>query len=445
MNRRLVECSDKCHIIGTYLDPLFFFQSLMDEAFIAGLKPGPKQVEFYDRSFSGAGSFGLRLNPSGRKSFFLVFRLGRKRRRLTIGQHPEISLDEARVLAYQNLDRVLAGFDPAAEKKSWNVPLTVEELAGKFIGNLVDLGRANSTVREYQRILNREILPIWGKRRIDSILPSDIIFLMDQIQGLRQSNVMAARIRSLLSSLFSYAQKKRLIADSPVSDTPDVTLEESSLRYLELDEIISIWKHCGTESPEICGIFRLLILTGQKSSEVCSMRWGDLNINRWIVTDGVLRGKRRHVLTLPNFALEVLRRVQPASQEQNLFVFQSKRSLRMSKTSNGSDYQNVRPLRHLGKAAKRIQEKAGLEKPWSPADVRRSFPNLLLQLKVRPDVIERILNRHPGDSHLKGFYQNLDYDEDIKRALERWSRVIRESTHPRDPKKPDGKVVPLFG
>ena len=61
--------------------------------------------------------FGLRLYPSGKKSFVLSYRKGKRKRLLVLGQYGKITLDKARDLAQKRLAELVDGNDPAEQKK----------------------------------------------------------------------------------------------------------------------------------------------------------------------------------------------------------------------------------------------------------------------------------------------------------------------------------------
>ena len=84
------------------------------DAQIKGLKPTNKRAILFE---DGGRGFGIRVEPSGRKSFFLEYRFGegqkRRNRVLTIGKYPRVSLTSARSIALQALAQIKKNIDPA--------------------------------------------------------------------------------------------------------------------------------------------------------------------------------------------------------------------------------------------------------------------------------------------------------------------------------------------
>jgi Arm DNA-binding domain len=70
--------------------------------------------------------FGLRIKPSGVKSYVLKYRIGSLTKRLTIGKHgPLWTAEDARRQALDLLRSVKDGRDPSAEKSEAREALTV--------------------------------------------------------------------------------------------------------------------------------------------------------------------------------------------------------------------------------------------------------------------------------------------------------------------------------
>src|SRR5215510_8726466 len=94
---------------------------------VAAVKPSTqKQVDYFDTK---PPALGLRLAPSGRKTWFIMYRSGGRLRRLTLGTYPALSLADAREQALSARHAVATGGDPGADKQRRNMAPTVEEIA----------------------------------------------------------------------------------------------------------------------------------------------------------------------------------------------------------------------------------------------------------------------------------------------------------------------------
>ncbi|WP_366926202.1 Arm DNA-binding domain-containing protein [uncultured Sphingomonas sp.] len=68
--------------------------------------------------------FGVRVSPSGRRSYLVQYRVGCRSRRITLGPHGVLTADRARGMAIEALAEVRAGGDPAGKRKERREALT---------------------------------------------------------------------------------------------------------------------------------------------------------------------------------------------------------------------------------------------------------------------------------------------------------------------------------
>jgi hypothetical protein len=86
--------------------------------------------------------FGVRVTPAGRKIFLVQARAGGRSRKVSIGQHPDMTVADARREARSALDAIRAGKDPAGEKAARLAAhavgaVTVAELADRWLAEYV--------------------------------------------------------------------------------------------------------------------------------------------------------------------------------------------------------------------------------------------------------------------------------------------------------------------
>ena len=98
----------------------------LTKKFIDGLNPKSHKVFVWDSEIRG---LGVRLKPSGTKTFFVQYRNACNRtRRLAIGQFSILTVELARQLARERLVEVIKGEDPSTERKAAHNAYTVKDL-----------------------------------------------------------------------------------------------------------------------------------------------------------------------------------------------------------------------------------------------------------------------------------------------------------------------------
>jgi len=384
---------------------------------LPSLSTEKRQEEFYDKNYSSRGSFGIRINAGGRKSFFLIYPIGSKRRRMNLGLYPNLSLEEAKAKAIQISALVEKGKDPAVEAKSLNTIQTFSQLVSEFDSEHISKKCSLSTQGEYRRILNKELLPIWGARLCSSITSSDVEIVVKSIGGVRKSPTMANRVKSLCSKLFSFACQKAIIAENPVSNIKNFPTTPEFERALSMDEARRLWKHLDYEDPIKASALKMILLTGQLPSRVLSMKWKDIQLDSWHVG-----GKQEQSIHLSPPAIQVLKQLKNSKAE---YVFQSKKG---------------KPISHLRHLCKRINIDLTLETIWRPIDLRKTVAVEMKKLGIGLDVIARVLNQKSLVQRLSTDPKSLDAQ--AEKALAKWARHLM----PKASRKPqaNSKIIPLF-
>jgi len=113
--------------------------------------------------------FGLRVRPSGHKSFFIRYRRPRGLVRHTIGEYPEVTTEGARREAERLRAIIGIGRDPAAERKQAREAenaakrnrLTVSELCDRYWADGTAHKKASTLAIDRGRI-DRHIKPCSG-------------------------------------------------------------------------------------------------------------------------------------------------------------------------------------------------------------------------------------------------------------------------------------------
>src|SRR5689334_13607682 len=172
-------------------------------------KKTDREYFVWDRDLKG---FGLRVQPTGEKSYVVKYRVGSGRnaatRRVTLGQAGKLTPHEARKLAKSTLGAVAHGHDPAALKAAERRAATLKELAGLFLSEHVEAKRKPATAAHYRDILQRIVLPEIGSRQSQKVTTADVVRLHI---GMKKQPYQANRMLAVVGSLYAFAGKRRLV------------------------------------------------------------------------------------------------------------------------------------------------------------------------------------------------------------------------------------------
>ncbi len=184
--------------------------------------------------------FGVFIQPSGSRTYFVDYRNREgARKRMTIGRHGKVTCEQARKLAIATLGETVKGQDPAEERARERKAITVEDLCDRYLaaaekGLILGKGnrpkKASSLYVDGGRI-NRHIIPLLGKKRVQSLKPADISkFIEDVASGktavvektkkrgksvVRGGLGTATRTAGLLGGILTYAVQLGAIESNP--------------------------------------------------------------------------------------------------------------------------------------------------------------------------------------------------------------------------------------
>lgn len=377
------------------------------------------EAERYTIWDSDLRGFGVRVSPTGRKTYIARYRVGGGRsgtlRQHVVGQHGHLTPDEARALAKKVLGGAATGLDPQGERAAKRAEMTVSELCDLYLEEGVTTKKASTLYIDRLRIA-RHIKPMLGSRRISTVTRADIEkFLRDVAEGkipdtdsawVRGGKGAASRSTGLLGAIFRFAAERKLIKESPVVGVrryPDRKRERflSPAELGRLGEALAIEEAAGGVTP--ARIVRLLLLTGARKNEIAQLKWSEVDFDH-----GVLRLEDsktgQAIIPLGAAALEVLSQIERAD---DTYAFPQPK-------------EPGEPYRALDWAWVRIRSRAGLD-DVRIHDLRHSFASVGLGSGQGLAIIGKLLNH----SHVAttSRYAHLA-DDPVRSAADRISATI---------------------
>jgi hypothetical protein len=177
----------------------------LTDAKIKGLKADAKRYIEWDDGLSG---LGVRVSPTGKRSFIFMYRYQGTSRMMTLGTYPRLTLADARYKASQAKEKVCKEIDPGLEQTKKRIA----EGEAYTIKNLVDeylekhARQKKKSWREDERILEKDIVPSWGRKKAKSITRREVVVLLDEIKERAEAKggtgIQANRTLALIRKMF---------------------------------------------------------------------------------------------------------------------------------------------------------------------------------------------------------------------------------------------------
>ena len=333
--------------------------------------------------------------------YLLRYRINGRQRFITIGRHgspwtPDTARNEARRL----LGLVASKVDPANER------VRSGETFGAELTRYLDRKRAVLGPRsmiEIERYLTIQCKSLHGLG-LNEIDRRTVALTLAEIEQ-HSGPVARNRARTSLSAFFAYAIREGLIdGANPVSGTGKASEGNGRDRVLSETELTQVLR--ALSDDPFSEIIRVLILTGQRRSEVGGLQWSEVDLERNSIVfnpDRVKNG-RSHELPISHQVRSVLER-QPRKNE---WVWGCQ-------WSSWSE-----PKAKLDKRLNGMPE-------WRLHDLRRTAATMMAELGILPHIIEAILNHVSGHrAGVAGIYNRAKYQADMRDALERWGEHVAD-------------------
>lgn len=369
----------------------------LTDAVVDSLQPKAKRYLVYD---TVVRCLAVRISRHGRKTFCIVGRYGGAHAtRKAIGQFGRMTIDEARQLA-QDCHR--KGSRPAVSPK-------FKDVAEQFLVHVRNQKRACDVVG----VVRREFLTRWGDRALADIKRSDVLEVVDALLA-RGTPYAAHHAWAQCRRLYNWAIARGLIESSPCDRVrPKDIIGEKVPRYRTLsdDELRRLWAACDKLDYPLGPLIQLLMITGQRRSEVAHARRDEFDISGqvWRLPSARMKAGAPHIVPLSDLALSIIAQL-PTNKG---YVFSSDCGRK--------------PVNGFSKAKRRVDALMGDGEHFVLHDIRRTVRTRLSQLRVRYEVAEMVIGH--GKKGLARVYDQHQYLEEMREALDLWaqelSRIVR--------------------
>lgn len=415
-------------------------------------KPDTKR----DRLLGDGDGLFLRLRPHGTKTWVIEYEFQGSRTKYTIGgysregapgesipdwlRHGQQSLTQARSIAGSWKAARRAGHDPVAE---WEALLSKEKAAAAELLATIEAERQQPTVKDAIEFFMQKIMAgkksapairyrldrlgaLIGTKKIRDVTRQDVIAALDTIaEGQREGQTakqLAGEVLTQAKRLWRFARAREWVAVSCVEELTRRDFDAKPRKRdvtLRFDELAVVWralddpKKCKAD-PVTVAAMKLLILTGQRESEVCEAPWEEFDLAHglWRIAAERTKSDRAHLVHLAPEAVKILEDVKKITGKER-FVF-------------ASPLKDKQPVygRSVNNALKTLFKRGMLPNvtPCTVHDFRRTLITRLPDLGFQHFLGHKITNHVL--SGVFAHYNHNTYEADREAALRSWAARI---------------------
>jgi len=393
-----------------------------------------KRAIYWDSDMTG---FGIRVMPSGSKTFFYQGRVNKELIRVTIGKFPAKTPEQARKEAKKTQGDIANGQDPRPERVEADAA-TFGNLMTAYVELLESQGKlsARNVKNQIARDVEKAFPKLWAKPAV-SITLDDCVQVVGRLKDEGKPR-QADKIRSYIRTAFSEAINARGDVNMPASmrrlnitsnPARDMRKVKGSTvakdRALTLAEFRAYWRRVKALPEPNRSLAMLHVLTGgQRQQQLARVTLADIDRDAPSMMLKDYKGRRTvarlHAVPLLPLALEAIDNITGGGE----FVF----SCNGGETPIHSVY-----LNDIVKRIRADMEEAGeLEKGHFTAGTIRATIETRLAAKpyrVSSDVLAQLLSHGMGGVQAR-HYQHHDFFEEKLEALEMLHRVVEGEEEP---------------
>jgi len=328
-----------------------------------------------------------------------------------LGEYPILPLADTRSRAREWLGAVIEGRPASVPVRN---AMTFAEMAGRYVEEVLP---AKRSAKACEQLIDRELLPTLGARKLTSITQDDLVSLLKAIA--ERSPHAARKALSELKVMLSWAAFNRIgsLQSNPAAHIPPrellrgLSYNKARDRVLFDSELRLIWR-AASETPYPLGpLVKTLILTGQRLNEVARARWSEIDHDTGclVIPAARMKGKAVHALPLTERMCGLFDEL--PRFDKGDFVFS---------TTFGE-----RPISGFSKMKSRLDQaiaELGQVNHWQLHDLRRTMRTGMSTAGVGVFHAELALSHTQSGVHAT--YDRHRYQKEVLAALTKWEGLL---------------------
>ncbi|HEU5478474.1 MAG TPA: integrase arm-type DNA-binding domain-containing protein [Candidatus Tumulicola sp.] len=376
---------------------------------------GPKK-----QTLSDSRGLYVELAPTGGKWWRLAYRFGGKRKTISLGTYPTVSVADARNLRDDAKKLLAKGIDPSAQRQTEK-----REVAGRAANSFEAVARewydkqAHRWVPHHAsdvlRRMESNLFPELGDKPISAITAPMLLSAVRKIEH-RGAHDLAHRVLQVASQIFRYGVASGRCERDPAPDlrgalTPHKKRNQAAVTIDELPKLLrDIAEYHPKVGDKLTGLaLQLLAMTFVRTGELIGATWDEIDLKNavWIIPAARMKMRSEHVVPLSRQADALLRGVQDIGGGSR-YVFPGRNPDKPM--SNNTMLFALHRLGYKGK--------------MTGHGFRAVASTILNESgRYRSDVIERQL-AHCEHNDVRGAYNRAAYLPERRRMMQDWSDTL---------------------
>lgn len=390
---------------------------MLSDTKLKSLKPQKKPYKVADRD----GLYVV-VSPKGTVTFRFDYRFNGRRETLTIGRYgPDaLTLAEARERLIEARKKIHDGKSPMREKadgkKETKVSGTVKEFAEIW---LRDAGLANSTVAMRKAILDRDVLPAFGNRKLEEVTPSQIMSLCEKIKA-RGAPATAVHAREIVQQIYRHAASRGLKIDNPAdaikaSAIATFKARERALSPAEIRTFFTVLDTVGT-LPTLKLAIKFVLLTMCRKGELLLAKWPEVDFEAatWTIPAERMKARRQHVVYLSQQVIDLLVGLKTCAGSSPYLL--------PGRYETGQPMSDAALNRVITATVEKARKEGNELADFGPHDLRRTGSTLLHEAGFNSDWIEKCLAHE--QKGVRAVYNKAEYADQRREMLQAWANMV---------------------
>lgn len=329
-------------------------------------------------------------------------------RRFPLGEHPTLSISEAREAARAARHAVLGGADPIADRRRSHALVAAAKRGEGTLRALLDVYEADAGAQlrswPHGRLRIERVFSGLIDQPLASITVERILLAADAYRA-KASAAFAVRT---LRPVLKWAAPRGFVSDG-LADIHRRDPQRRRRRVLDRTELAALLPVLGTLQRPHAVALRFMLLTLARREEVCCARWQDVDLTTGLWTIPHTKNGEPHTVPLPRQAMDLLTSRLPVGSDGH-YIRPDGGTLVFATSTDA-------PLGNWDRSTKSIQTLSGTS-GWHRHDLRRTGATMLGELGVLPDIIEAALNYTAIHSPIAATYNRSRYRPQVAQALQ---------------------------